>query len=84
MFFSKLIFNVFLSKYIACINLDLDQDKTWAKILDPDADPNSMYLDPHHCSEVSRAALNTHFIHCDNNSGITGLIRKRLYLSKIG
>ena len=30
------------------IALDQDQDPNWTKILDPD--PNSMYLDPQHCS----------------------------------
>ena len=26
----------------------LDPDPNWAKILDPDPDPNSMYMDPQH------------------------------------
>ena len=30
------------------IALDQDQDPNWTKILDQD--PNSMYLDPKHCS----------------------------------
>ena len=27
-------------------NINLDPDPNWAKILDPDLDQNSMYLDP--------------------------------------
>ena len=27
----------------------MDKDPNWAKILDPDKDPNSMYLDPQQC-----------------------------------
>ena len=30
--------------------LDPDPEPNWAKILDPD--PNSMYLDPQHCTKV--------------------------------
>ena len=42
--FSKIILN--FSFKIG--NITLDPDPNWAKILDPDPDPNSMYLDPQH------------------------------------
>ena len=45
-FFSKIIIIFIFSFKIDSITLD--PDPNWTKILDPD--PNSMYLDPQHCS----------------------------------
>ena len=40
--------------------MDPDPDPNWAKILDPD--PNSMYLDPQHCSYVLLERLRLHLL----------------------
>ena len=45
--FSLKLFRIFSFK-IDSNTGTLDPDPNWAKILDPDPDPNSMYLDPQH------------------------------------
>ena len=50
-FFSKGFLYILLK--INNITLNLDPDPNWAKILDPDSDPKSMYLDLQHCMQPS-------------------------------
>ena len=46
--FSLKLFWIFSFK-IDTSSITLDTDPNWAKILDLDPDPNSMFLDPQHC-----------------------------------